>query len=368
MSRSSGNDQQKTLAAAHLRDAIPDVDEALPHTGLVVDDDRRQLLSYLATASDGPIEETAVYQDMVATEATDALTDAVRAGNVSSMQFALGMVDNNKDAADALTTIVDRLAHEGTIAVVAGPAGAGKTATTLDLARMWGARTGGTLIGNTSWDGFDDVVHSDVEMLESMASRQGQCLGVIDETVQSLTGRGADQKEAEAFANRMTLVRKQEREHGQCAKRGSVLAVSHNWGRMNKPTRRLATLVISKPSQHNPDRVVLYESEGGEDSRTKIGEFSGLTDTRESYPEHEASAFDVVLDDGDQEDDDVDVDDVKRDQAIEAALRAVKPWDDDAGVRYADAADIVGYSEGWVTNRVGEWRDGEHRDLIDRDD
>jgi hypothetical protein len=173
----------------------------------------------------------------------------------------------------------------------------------------------------------------------------------------------------------MTFVRKKEREHGPHAKRGSVLTVAHNWDRMNAPTRRMATLVISKPSKTDPGKVVLYRSEGGEDSREKIDDFTGVTDTRESYPEHEASSFDVVLDGDleDDEDDGPDPEDVARDEAIRTAVRAAKPWTDDDGMSYRqigrknpqDDDFLVDYSTSWVGDRVREWKEGQHRDLVD---
>lgn len=299
--------------------------------------------------------------------ATRSIDRAYAEGNVSQMQGMVGLVRNEREATDALSEIVSRLSNEGTIAVVVGPPGAGKTATTLDVSRAWGAYTGGRLYGNTGWDGFDKIVRSDLEMLEAMASKKGPALGVIDEAAQSLTGRGADSTKAEKFANRMTFIRKKEGDHGPHAKQGSLLTVSHNWDRMNAPTRRLATLIISKPSRQDPGRVVLWESPGGEDKREKIGEFKGLTDTRESYPEHEASEFDVDMSDGsdDDETESVNADDVRRDEAIRTVVRACKPWDDDSGMSYKDAAALVGLSNSWVGDRVREWRDdGMHRDLV----
>ncbi|ELZ62292.1 hypothetical protein, partial [Haloferax sp. ATCC BAA-646] len=217
-----------------------------------------------------------VGKQIVRSAATSMGDRAYREGNVSQLQGMVGIVNQDREASDALTEIVTRLAQEGTIAVVTGPPGAGKTATTLDVARAWGARTGGTLYGQTTWDGFDAVVRSDVEMLEAMASHKRQSLGVLDEAMQELTGRGADSKKAETFAERATLIRKKEARHGPHAKRGSLVLVAHNWSGMNKPIREMTTLVIQKPSRADPGRVILWESPGGEDKREKIGEFVGL--------------------------------------------------------------------------------------------
>jgi len=54
-----------------------------------------------------------------------------------------------------------------------------------------------------------------------------------------------------------------------------------------------------------------------------------------------------------------------REEAIKTALRAVKPWDDDAGMTYRDAAKLIDYSSSWVGDRVDEWDEGYHRDLVE---
>jgi len=114
----------------------------------------------------------------------------------------------------------------------------------------------------------------------------------------------------------------------------------------------------------DPGRVKLYESEGGSDDRELIGEFKGLTDTRESYSEHEASHFDVVLEDSDDEEDDVDAGDVRKDEHIRTAILASEK----RGMSYPDAADLVPYGDTWVGDRVREWKKGDHRDLVSEDD
>jgi len=371
---SRGQDGQTVYAAAQgrefLRGALEGKDNRYirEFAGLIDDPRTLDLLNYYCSlwADKGEnFLDTRMAEIVIRNASTRAVDRAYREGNVSQLQGMVGLTSQTEDASDALTEIVERLTHEGTIAVVTGPPGAGKTATTLDVSRAWAARTGGALYGNTGWDGYDEVVNTDRDLLEAMASRKGPALGVLDEASQSLTGRGADSTKAEAFADRMTLIRKSEADHGPHAKRGSLLAVSHNWSRMNAPMRRLATLIIQKPSRKDPGRVKLWRSDGGEDKREDIGTYTGLTDTRENYPEHEASEFDVVLSDDADDADDLDADDLQRETAIGNALRAVKPWTDDAGMSYREAGNVVDYSEGWVSDRVQEWRSGEHRHLVD---
>jgi hypothetical protein len=322
--------------------------------------------------------DTKLAKNVIRSAATRTADRALGEGNASELQGIVGLTRHEKDANDAMAEIVDRLADEGCVALIVGPPGAGKTATTLDGARAWGVRTGGYMFGNTSWDGFDGVVSTDVEMLEAMASVDGQTLGVVDESNQNLSGEGADSKKAQAFVDRATFIRKKEGQHGRHAKRGSLLIVGHTEMKTAADIRRLATLIIQKPSRADPGKVVLYESPGGKDEKSKIGEYKGLTDTRETYSQHEASHFDVVLDDDDDEEDRIDEATVRREEAIGTAIRAAKPWTDDDGLGYraiGDTSDtgqqsngLVDKSKSWVGDRVREWKDGQHRDLVDEAD
>lgn len=379
----AGKSDQQTYSAALAREFLAGrladkPNEYLePMAGLIDDEQTLRLIMHYRSIWDevkrrpggeelpDSFGETRLARTLVGNAGSRTMDRAFRAGNVSQLQGAVGLTSNEKDAADALSEIVSRLSQEGTIAVVTGPPGAGKTATTLDVARAWGARTGGRLYGCTTWDGFDTVVRSDLEMLEAMATHERPSLGVLDETMQELTGRGADSQKAETFADRASLIRKRESEHGPHAKRGSLLLVSHVWGRMNKPTREMATLVVQKPSRSDPGKVVLWESDGGEDSRERIGEFTGLTDTRESYPEHEASSFSVVLDeDTDDGDDGPTPEQAAKEAHIETAIRACKPWADDDGMSYPEASELVPYGDSWVGERVREWCRGSYRSLV----
>ena len=375
MSNGSGMDRNTVYAAAQGREYLRNELQGKSNrwvrefAGLVDDAATLDLLNHYCSVYRDKGEsflDTRLGEEILTRAATGMADRAYREGNVSQLQGMVGLTKQEGDAEDALGQIVQRLAQEGTIAVVVGPPGAGKTATTLDVSRAWGSWTGGHLFGNTAWDGFDSIVRSDLALLEEMAHVEGPTLGVLDEAAQSLTGRGADSSKAETFANRMLLIRKSEEQHGPHAKRGSILAVSHNWDRMNAPTRRLATLIISKPSRTDPGKVVLYESPGGEDKREKIGEYQGLTDTRESYPEHEASEFTIAEDVDDSDDsDDVDIEQIRRGERVRAYLLDCRPWDDDGGISQSDAAAKQGYGSSWSTNRKQEWERGEWNHLED---
>jgi hypothetical protein len=57
---------------------------------------------------------------------------------------------------------------------------------------------------------------------------------------------------------------------------------------------------------------------------------------------------------------------VDRETAVEAALRLREPWRDGETLSYTEIARYLPYADSWVGHRVREWRDGEHRDLVER--
>ena len=56
--------------------------------------------------------------------------------------------------------------------------------------------------------------------------------------------------------------------------------------------------------------------------------------------------------------------DVDRETAVRYALLLRAPWRDDEPLSYTEIAAALPYEDSWVGNRVREWRDGEHRDLV----
>lgn len=367
-------DKNSAFAAAEVGTALGD-SEPYEHVrsfaGLVDDGNALDLLNYYDSLFDGRIEDETVGQHVLADIETRTVNDGVQEGNVSLMKRAMGMTDNTESEQQLLQDVADRLANEGTIGLMIGSPASGKTALSLDIARVWAALTGGTVIGNTEWDGFAEVVTSDVEMLEAMGSREGKVLAVIDETAQDLSGFGEGMKPAEEFSDALTFIRKREGQHGRYAKRGSVLMISHTYTKTAKPFRDLAMFAVEKPTNNDKGRAVLLDSRSDKDDFEPLYTVKGLTDTTETYDEHESSEFTIhgTDDDGSDEHTSADVDQAaetaKRQQQVKAVIEAVV----EEGMSYRAAAALPGvnYSRGWVSDRVEEYRDGEHRDLFNGD-
>jgi len=330
--------------------------------GLVDDREVLRLLNYYDSLLDQPIQETRLGKEILANASTETIDQAVRNGSVAQLKSATGLTGQSEDGADLFGRVAEQLSHEGAIGLVFGPPGAGKTALTIDAARAWQIRTGGALVGNTSWDGFDAQVDSDREMFSEMGSRQGPVLGIIDEAAQDLSGFGASNKVAEKFSSSLLFVRKKEASHGDYAKRGSVLIVAHTRKKTAKSIRRVASFGVEKPSRANPDRARLLESEGGQDTWETDTSYQGITDTAESFPTHEASEFRIEMDDDDSDDGDNDEMDPERREAIKTVLRAVV----EQGMNKKDAANLVDFGRHWVGDRVTEFEeDGRYQSLIE---
>ena len=371
-----GDDKSSAYASAELGSKLRGDDPSehvRPFAGLIDDRDDLAVLNYYDSLLDEPIEETAIGEEIIANASTRTIDDAVRHGSVSQMKAASGLTGQDREGGDLLSEAADELSHEGAIGLVFGAPGSGKTATTLDIARVWKAKTGGSIIGNTNWDGFDEVVRSDREMLETMASIEGPVLAILDEIAQELSGFGSGNKAAEDFSDSLLFIRKKEEDHGPQPKRGSVLLVGHTRTKTAAAIRRVASMAIEKPSRSDPGRARLLESEGGKDVWDEGPTFKGLTDTAEHYPEHEASEFAIALeDDGDQEGSGPSADDVRKQEHIKTAIKAVERGMGygDIGKEFADDDDfLVPFSREWVGSRYREWRDNNQwTDLVAKDD
>lgn len=337
--------------------------------GQVDDPEIRDLLNYYSSlweeeGREEAFHETPIGRILFRSAATETANDAVRAGNVSQMQNFVGLNNSGEDGKGAISKAAERLADEGAIYLVLGPPGAGKTAFSLDAVRVWKALTGGYVLANVEWDGADETVTDSETMQERMASIEGPVLQLIDEAGQSLTSRGSEQQDTDAFAKQLKYVRKQE-DGDSYPKRGSVLLIGHTRKDTAAEIRRLASGAFSKPSRQDPGRVVFLDSEGGRDGFEEAETYKGVTDTRESYREHEASHFSVVApDDGEDEDDGPTEEDVRREEAIATVVRACKPWDDDEGMSYPEAAELVPYADSWVGNQVRAWKGGDYREIV----
>jgi hypothetical protein len=58
--------------------------------------------------------------------------------------------------------------------------------------------------------------------------------------------------------------------------------------------------------------------------------------------------------------------DVEKDVKRAVVLRATKPWaPDHIGMTQRDAAELVDYSDSWVSDTVRDWKKGEYRDLVE---
>jgi len=323
--------------------------------GLIDDPQTLAVLNRADSLLDVPVEQTQLGREIIAMAATETIDESVRAGNVSQMKQATGLTNQSEKKERFFVEVGERLTHEGAVGLVFGSPGSGKTSLVLDTAQVWRAITGGKVIANVNWEGADAQFYSDEEMLETMASYQGPVLAILDEVAQELSGFGTGSKKAEAFSDSLLFIRKRQEEHGEHAKRGSVLSVAHTRTKTAKEIRRVASFAVEKPDKTRPHIARILESEGGKDEWQELNTYQGITDTAETYDEYQASEFHVSEE---YDDDDGSEEGHKGDEWHEKAERAlrlhlVEGWTQER------AGKAVGYSEGWVANRAKEHRNNE---------
>lgn len=360
-----GNDaKQTTYAAGSLREQLPEIEDVHAHAGLVADPERRKLLSYLATVHGDEIEETEIYKDIVRTEATDSMTDAVEAGNVSQMQFAQGMVNNTRSASDPDEPMWMRsqLLSEAYVGFVFGGMNSGKTDFALDRADDWHMATRGSIATNvkSAADRNPQVryVASYEDLEEFFRETPTHALMLLDETSQGLTGVGEDNQRAVALGSTLKLVRKGPDVDGNYR---VVLLLGQTIKDIGKDLRRLVKATGHFWRKPSKKVVEVYDDlvTGEPDNRKPIRKIKDLHRTRLKFDSNDENVeFDMSGALGDADDGEGLT---GWQQDVRASVRAVALQE----LTYRQAATLTDYEKDWVGERYREWRDeGEHREAV----
>lgn len=90
-----------------------------------------------------------------------------------------------------------------------------------------------------------------------------------------------------------------------------------------------------------------------------------LTERKDELIHSEGWDADALATEEETEGEALDQDEMERRELTKVAIRLYKPWDKNTGISYEAVADAIdNKSDTWVGNRVREWKNGEHRDLV----
>ncbi|MUV90414.1 hypothetical protein GJ629_11280 [Halapricum sp. CBA1109] len=153
----------------------------------------------------------------------------------------------------------------------------------------------------------------------------------------------------------LKLVRKGEAPGGTYR---AMLLVGQTVRGATKELRRLVTSNGHLWNKTSKTRVEVYDdvTSGELKTETPIRTITGLKDTRWDYDTGEESTFEM---DGAVESEE-ESGPTEQQQAIRTVVRAVALND----LSNRDAASLVDYGKTWVGDRVNEWRQGEHTELV----
>jgi hypothetical protein len=166
-----------------------------------------------------------------------------------------------------------------------------------------------------------------------------------------------------------------------------TIATLPDWNSADKRLKKLADYRIwcrEQPMGYfQPYKVTVPFSSDGPGVRTKGLNKAGSSARKIKFPNMDANSdpFYVHLsekkdelidsdswdaDDLTADEDDIDSpEDVKRQQAIRYAIRLYEPWDESNDTTQEEVAQVIDdYSRGWVSQRIREWRRGDHRGIV----
>jgi hypothetical protein len=302
------------------------------------------------------VEGTDLYQTILRNAATGTMSEAVEEGSVSQMQYAIGFVDNSDDRQTTFSRILEEMSYEAFIGLIKGRPGTGKTATAINLAHAHAIYNGVEIATNiTTWQAADYHVESYGGLMDVLGDTDGRVMMVLDEADNHLTGRGGDASKAAELAKKEKLIRKS---------MGDILHIGQTNKGLHPELRQLLSLVIEKPSRKDKGKAEVYQTLADSGPKDHLFSAKGLTDARFEYDTYEESTWSWAGLGDDDGEEPPDPEELRKDEHRATVIRAVKPWHDDEGMSYADAAELVPWSRGWVGERCREWTSGEHRELV----
>lgn len=173
-------------------------------------------------------------------------------------------------------------------------------------------------------------------------------------------------------------------------KRVVTIATLPDWNDADKRLKKLADFRIrclEKPiGTFQAYKVVVpFNSAGGRVHTMGLGQYTGGTQ-RILFPNMDAEndkfyhtlskkkdelihsstwdADDLLGEDGEPKEE-FSQEEVERREAIRYAIKLYEPWNNENSRTYNEISSVIdNYSMTWVANRMSEWRDGEHRDLV----
>lgn len=364
---------QEAYAAGQLREFIKGNVDGKPndwvnaYAGVIDDEDVIRFLNYWDSlmGPDTDITETRVGKLIITNHATVSASNALEEGNLSKMQGHVGLVDHAEDANDPSVRdwMRRRVVDEAYVGFITGGMGKGKTDFALELADGWQFETRGQLASNMEhWQNQDRCIQ-DFNELEDWFNQGGDKLFIYDESGQSAKGGGHSGIAAQALANMIRLIRKGDK--AQPDDKRCFLFIDQTEMGIEKDLRRLVREAGDTWRKKSQKTVELYEDivNGLPDKPQKT--VRNVSATRFSYSTNGAADFDLTtaLD----EDPTDDGGDSGRDMLIAMAIRSYLN-NDHLSTRDVAQQTLDGqFSKSWVSDRVREWKDGQHRDLVDAD-
>lgn len=110
----------------------------------------------------------------------------------------------------------------------------------------------------------------------------------------------------------------------------------------------------------NTDRIAFPNMDSQNDPY-----YQHLTKEKEELVNSSTWDADTLNEDGEDAGEQLTPEEIERRELVKVAIRLYAPWDDEVERSYEDVADAIEEkSNSWVGNRVREWRNGEHRDLV----
>jgi len=212
---------------------------------------------------------TEMYVRTVRRAVGEQLSEAVKSGNRSVVNHAVGLEQENTTEMDFLDyeKLADLIEKPSLLLLIFGDTGSGKSFTGVRLAELWKYRVSGTVLTNVESlaEATDEVVYIDSYvdlLLYCIENQHERKLLLADELSSLMSGYGSDRQAVETYMR--PLVRKMRKEPFRL----SVVGIGHRMGDIH-PTLRNGELAYFG-MKHNKTSMDVYETEDLEDVKCSV--------------------------------------------------------------------------------------------------
>lgn len=334
----------------------------------VVDDPELDVEDLPAT-----VEDTELYQDILARESTETISRAVYEDREGVLSYSAGNPEQQNDISglSAIRELEKIVGRQAPIIYLYGPPGSGKTNLSMLLTQLWKAENPEGLIGSNirTWEEADEWIpkFSTLENWLGQNTREldeggitqtdaaDPLMFVFDEASSHASGRGKEGYEAGKMLGPLVYkIRKSN---------AGLIIIGHDGRDVHPAVRELSTVI--KRERGKLKHAEIYESVRNREGIDLITELDSIPETDYHYDDKEATSWSFDTPEQDQQERKKEIESAAREISKERARRlAAGLTEQSNGLDQTDIGEAIGhavrgkpFTQAWVSKSRRKYED-----------